>query len=527
MQLPGWTDPLRPDLDRHRIGRSIFLRGMGLIYLVAILSWAVQVAVLVGEDGLVPAADFLSRLRENADQLDRPPWLALPSLFWISGASDFAFHLTCLAGVIFSLLVIAGRLTGPALVLLWILYLSLVQTGSVFMSYQWDMLLLEAGFLAPFLSPWTFRCPWRDPPPLSIVNRVALVFLWLLVAKLMFFSGWVKLAWAGDAHPEWWPDRSALDFHYWTQPLPTWTAWHAHHAPAWFHTLSIWIMYGIELFLPFAILFGRHGRLAAAIGFSFLMLMILALGNYTYFNWLTILLCIPLVQDRLWPKFFREALDFAPLGVPARLPRAALVRQWVIAGALIVGLGTLQVQVILRDLHRAPNPVFAEDPTPEWLDAYASHLNPFRIASGYGLFRTMTTSRPEIIVEGSRDGEKWVEYDFSWKVDDVSDRPDFVAPHQPRVAWQFWFAALEGRYHPRSRNAGWIQGLVFGLLRGDSEVESLLKQNPFPEEPPTHVRARLYEYEFTTPEERAETGNWWKRSLEGSYLPPVTLGPGQ
>jgi hypothetical protein len=134
----------------------------------------------------------------------------------------------------------------------------------------------------------------------------------------------------------------------------------------------------------------------------------------------------------------------------------------------------------------------------------------------------MTTERPEIIIEGSSDGLQWFAYDFAWKVDGIADRPRFVAPHQPRVAWQFWFAALEGRFDYRSANAVWIESLVLKLLEGDRSVDVLIKDNPFPDTPPRLIRARLMRYEFTTPEEKRETGDWWKRVVVGEYLPAVS-----
>ena len=498
------------------------VRGIGVIYLIAIISWWSQITLLVGESGLIPAGNLLEWVGERSTENGTTGFALLPGIFWLTGASDFALQFACWVGVMLALLVIFGRATGPALIGLWFLYLSLLNTGGVFMSFQWDILLLEAGFLAIFLCDWHLKSPWRDPPALSLVNRVALVWAWLLIAKLMFFSGWVKLAWAGEAYPEWWPTRDALSYHYMTQPIPTWTAWYAHHLPEWIHAISIWMMYLIELVLPFAIFFGRFGRLTAAIGFTLLMVLISLTGNYTYFNWLTIVLCLPLVHDRLWPRFLREWLNFVPPG-PVPPPdwkrRAA---KFVVAGPVFVAIFLLNAHVVFSDLHTAPNPVFPKKLTPQWLDNFRRTTDSYRLVSGYGLFRTMTTKRPEIILEGSRDGTSWFAYDFAWKVDDITDRPKFVAPHQPRVAWQFWFAALEQRFNPRSRNAAWIESLVLKLLAGDREVEALLKSNPFPETPPEYIRARLYNYEFTTPEERKRTGDWWKRVAAGDFLPTIS-----
>ncbi|MAS94540.1 MAG: hypothetical protein CMO55_15180 [Verrucomicrobiales bacterium] len=514
------------DLDRYRIARSLMIRGLGLVYLIAIASWWSQVTLLVGKDGLLPAENLLEFVQSRTDGTDRSPFLLLPGVFWWIGASNFSLHFVCWTGCILSILVIMGRLTGPSLVCLWWLYLSLVNTGGVFMSFQWDILLLEAGFLSIFLANWRWKLTWFDPPKLSVVNQIALVFLWFLIAKLMFFSGWVKLAWAGEQYPEWWPDLSAMTYHYMTQPIPTWTAWWMHQLPEWFQRASLWPMYFIEIILPFAVVFGRFGRLAAGIGFTVLMLLILLTGNYTYFNWLTIVLCIPLIHDRLWPNWFRNWVRFKPLGLLPKPATKPLVAKLAVATPFFLVLALLNLNTILRDLHNAPNPVLSRNVVPPWMQSFSAALSPWHLVSGYGLFRTMTTERPEIILEGSRDGITWFQYDFAWKVDDLSDRPKFVAPHQPRVAWQFWFAALEKRFDYRSRNSAWIESLVLKLLRGDENVNALLKTNPFPDTPPAYIRGRLFNYEFTSREERERTGDWWNRVAAGEYLPKVSLPSG-
>lgn len=535
--------PLARSASESTFSRALFLRGLALVHLIALLSWWSQAILLTGEDGLLPASDFLEQAGSALDSAGKGRWTALPTLFWITGASDAAIHALCAVGCALALMAIVGWLPGPVLAGLWAISLSLVNTGGVFLSYQWDILLLESGFLAIFIAPWGLRLAWRNPPAPGPLARAGTVLAWLLVAKLMFLSGWVKLAWATPEAPEWWPERSAMTFHYMTQPLPTWTAWWMHQLPEAWHRFSVWPVYAIEMGLPVLVLCGRWGRLVAAVGFAGLMLLIAATGNYTYFNLLTAVLCLPLVADRFWPRAFllrwlrvkvrlggkrRAAGTWAgeKAARPGRIGRLWWKGRPLLASpawVLLAGLALLNAQVWLRDLHRAPNPVLERDFSPAWLDGLAERAAPFHLASGYGLFRTMTTDRPEIILEGSRDGRRWFAYNFRWKVDAVEERPAFVAPHQPRVAWQLWFAALERRFHPQSRNARWFEALLGKLLRGDEEVQAIFERNPFPDEPPDFLRARLYLYEFTDREERRRSGDWWKRRVAGEYLPAVSL----
>jgi lipase maturation factor 1 len=157
-------------------------------------------------------------------------------------------------------------------------------------------------------------------------------------------------------------------------------------------------------------------------------------------------------------------------------------------------------------------------PWPDALERWQGEVFPFRVVAGYGLFSRMTTTRPEIVVEGSNDAQTWLPYEFKWKPGDLKRRPAFVAPHQPRLDWQMWFAALEDL-----RSNPWLQSFLVRLLQGSHDVLALLEKNPFPESPPRYLRAVLYEYRFTDAIQRRKDGTWWRREMKGLYCPPISL----
>jgi predicted DCC family thiol-disulfide oxidoreductase YuxK len=477
---------------RYFAARRGFLKSLGLIYLFAFISVWVQVDGLMGEKGLTPAREILSALREGADVSTPALVLQHPTLCWID-SSNATLQALCVIGVAASALLTFGLLPLPALLVCFACYLSLIVPGEFFFSYQWDILLLETGFLALFLAPWQWRLrPGGDAP----VSPIGLFLLKLLLFKLMFMSGVVKLT-SGDAC--WW-DLSALDYHYWTQPLPTVFAWFADKNPEWFKKFSVAATLVIEIVVPFFIWAPRRIRTAAAVLLIALQIAIALTGNYCFFNLLTIALCLLLIDDATWaPKRARETSDSR--------------RSWLTLIPATVLILTLPINVWLAYTAIKPR---AKWPLP--LAAIYERIEPFRIANGYGLFRVMTKERPEIIFEGSADAIDWTPYELKWKPGDVKRAPLWNAPHQPRLDWSMWFAALGSR-----RDAVVAQRLAACLLHNEPAVLGLLANNPFPEKPPQFVRASIYQYRFATSTERKESGDWWKRRLSGQYLPAVSL----
>jgi hypothetical protein len=473
----------------HGQVRWVFLRLLALVYLCAFLSFGVQVRGLIGSSGILPAEDLLRFVRERTGA--ERYWL-LPTLLWLD-AGDGTLVLLCGAGAALSLALLAGLAPVATLTLLWALYLSLIGVGQEFLGYQWDALLLETGLLAIFLAP-------RGPRP-GVAGEPPWAVLWLLrwlLFRLMFGSGLVKLT-SGDPT---WRSLSALDYHYWTQPLPTWLGWYAHQLPGWFQQASVAAMFGVELLVPLLVFAGRKARVAAFLPLTALQLLIAATGNYAFFNLLTLTLGLTLLHDEALPARLRALAGEAAAPTAVRRIRP----QDVALAAVVLPLSLMQLVAATR----------VQVPWPEPLVALYRAAAPFESVNGYGLFAVMTTSRREIVVEGSRDGESWTPYEFRHKPGDPRQAPGFVAPHQPRLDWQMWFAALAP-----CESSPWLTRFLHRLVDGSPAVVGLLASDPFPGEPPRLVRAALYDYRFTDLATRRREGAYWRREWLGLFCPVV------
>jgi len=466
----------------HELTARLFLSGLAWVYLFAFVSLGVQVIGLVGGEGLLPLREHLAAVTRHfgAERY----WL-FPSLFWLS-ASDDVLQGACWAGAACAALMLLGVRPRACLAAMFLLYLSLFDAGQAFTAFQWDLLLLEAGFLAWALHPHPRLLVW--------VGR------WL-VFRFMLMSGLVKLL--GDPV---WADATALGHHFATQPLPAPPAWPASRLPDALLRAGAIATLAVELAVPFLIALPRRPRFVAAAAFAVFQAVILLTGNYGFFNLLTLVLCVTLLDDAA----LRAAL---PAGLLRRLrprpPAPASTLDRGLAGgyvALSVVLGTLQ----LVETCRSPAPG----------DRYAALLeraSALRLVNRYGPFKSMTQERPEIVIEASDDGQRWRELEFRYKPGDVSRPPDWNVPHQPRLDWQMWFAAPETqREHP------WFAALLRGLLRGTPSVTALLEPRSLGSTPPKYVRALLYDYRFADAGERSH-GRWWTRQPLGLYFPAVRL----
>jgi lipase maturation factor 1 len=457
----------RLNAGSFELTEALFLRLLGLTYLCAFGSLWPQILGLSGSHGIAPAANLMVALRA---QLGARAFFYTPSLFWLH-TSDSALTLFCGLGCACGMLLLAGLLSRWMAAACFVLYLSIVSVGQPFMSFQWDALLLEAGFLALFAGApwlaWTYR---------------------LLLFRFMFESGLVKLI-SGDPN---WRNLHALRYHFMTQPLPNPIAYYMYRAPNWLLDSLTGFSVAIELLAPFLLFFPRRLRITGVAALIILQVAILLTGNYAFFNLLALALCLWGLDDA----------TFAPLGrlLRRRFPMSNFPKSKAALRGMNGGLAVLAILGLLELVGHAP-----------------AFLQPFEIVNRYGLFAVMTTSRPEIIIEGSDDQASWKEYSFRYKPGNLHRGLPLVAPYQPRLDWQMWFAAL-GRYEGNS----WVGTLMYRLLLGDASVAELMDPAPFAK-PPRYMRALIYEYDFTTPAERARSGAIWQRRLLGTWFGPVAL----
>ncbi len=492
----------------HCLTTWVFLRLLAAVYLIAFFSLWVQISGLIGSQGILPASDYLNSVQKQIGL--RRFWL-LPTIFWLN-TSDLFLHAVCGTGVLAALALALGYVPRMALALLWGFYLSLTAIGQAFLSFQWDVLLLETGFLAIFVAPPGLRPKLSDQRPPRTMS------LWLmrfLLFKLMFMSGVVKLT-SGDPT---WLNLTALSLHYETQPLPTLLGWLAHQLPQGLQKASVAVMFVIEMVVPFLIFASRKWRVLGCIFLMAFQVLIAATGNYCFFNLLTILLCLLLLDDRIllnllpekWRTIYSTHFQSAS-NIPAHISK---INQGKMHLPIFQAVALIFLTVGAIQLFST---VFYRVKLPKPMQQAVSWIAPLRTINSYGLFRVMTTVRNEIVVEGSNDQEEWLVYEFKWKPGELKRAPGWVAPHQPRLDWQMWFAALRDY-----RQTSWFVNFLVRLLTGSREVVGLLEKNPFPEAPPRFVRASLYEYKFTDLKSRRATGEWWRRELKGLYCPVLSL----
>jgi hypothetical protein len=468
--------------------RFSVLRGLGLIYTVAFAVLWNQMLPLFGERGILPARALLREMRDAS-------FWELPTLFVLDG-SDRTLQAAAAFGLALSLALLFGADNALILAALWVLYLSFVHVGQDFYGYGWEILLLEAGFLAIFLAPLTSLRPLaaKSPP------RPVIWLLRWLVFRLMFGAGMIKLR--GDPC---WRDLSCLAYHYETQPNPHPLSWLLHQAPLWFHQAGVLWNHVVELVAPWFVFGPRRARHVAGLAIVAFQIGLILSGNLSFLNWLTIAIALACFDDsalaRVLPKRLVERANRLEGTAP---PSSRVQHGFAIAlSALVIVLSYGPVTNMLSRRQRMN-----------------SSFDPLHLVNTYGAFGSVGKTRDEVILEGTSARElgantRWQAYEFKCKPGDVERRPCLITPYHLRLDWQMWFAALSD-----FEQEPWILSLVFRLLQNDRDVVALLERSPFPARPPRYIRAQRYRYHFT---KLGEAGHaYWRRELLGMYLPPLS-----
>lgn len=495
--MPENPDILQ-DLNRYaqpyRLTRFLILRWLGFVYAVAFFSAARQIIPLIGEHGLLPA-DLFIRFYENRLHSSGAAFLQFPSIFWF-GHSDTALVTWCWIGFALSLVVLAGYANSILMAILWALYMSIVHIGQDWYGYGWEFQLLETGFLGIFLCPLLDPRPFPRQPP-------SIVILWLyrwLGFRIMLGAGLIKIR--GD---ECWRDFTCLYYHYLTQPIPNPLSRSFHFMPQWFHQFGVAWNHFIELIVPWFSFGPRTARhIAGLLMISFQFTLILS-GNLSFLNWLTIIPFLACLDDTLLSRFLPQRWRDSLQQQRENSPPETLTRIITVGCfALLVAFLSIDPVINLCSPRQTMNGSF----------------DTLHLVNTYGAFGSVGRERYEIVFEGTSESKitdttEWREYDFVAKPGNIYRRPRVIAPYQPRIDWQIWFAAMA-----TPQQYPWTLNFVWKLLHNDRDTLSLLATNPFPYNPPRHIRARYYKYEYAAPGD--PSGAFWKRTDLGLWLPPLS-----
>ena len=479
----------------YQVSGDLFPRLIGLIFLFAFISLWTQIHGLAGSQGILPVAEHLEEVKAHGS-VDGSSWKSLvliPSLLWL-GSGDAMLHFWLGLGAFASTLLLFGCFPAPAALVAWACYLSFAAAVPVFLNFQWDGLLLETGFLLIFYVPWSCRLRRGCSAP----SRMGRLLIWWLLFRIIFESGVVKLYGFDTTGTNAWLEGTALSYHYFTQPIPVWTSWWLAIFPQWFHLVSLVGLFTVELVLPFFIAGPRRLRIIAFSGISGLMILIMASGNYGFFNLLVLALALSLVDDSWWPSRVRRWWEGTRTSHRHAVAGANRIRNRILpwlAAVLIIITG-LQLLAVLR---LGP---------PKWVGSVIDPVMAWRSTNSYGLFRVMTTERPELTIESSSDGVRWYPYRFTYKVDGERNALPFFLPHMPRLDWQMWFAALE--FRNSGRLPGWFSPFLQRLGEKSPSVLSLLEVAPHPHRTTRAFRIRLDLLTFAPPPLRKETGQVWQ-----------------
>ncbi|KAK9530738.1 hypothetical protein VZT92_012224 [Zoarces viviparus] len=511
------TGPRSLQTGTFWLTRIVLLRSVAFIYLVAFSVAYNQNKQLIGERGLMPCKSYLNSVKRYVGGRIGPAAFAYtPSVLWLLDWSDMDANLDgiALGGMALSAFVlVTGMANMVVMVTLWALYHSLVSVGQLWYSFGWESQLLETGFLAIFLCPvWTLsQVPRRCPPSLICIWT----FRWLIV-RIMLGAGLIKIR--GD---KCWRDLTCMDYHYETQPVPNPMSYYLHRSPWWFHRFETLSNHLIELVFPLFTFLGRRMRLFNGAVQILFQVVLIASGNLSFLNWLTIVPSLACFDDASLGFLFYsrggakravlEMQDEASAGRAAKPTKGMLIRR-VVNISLGVLIGCLSIPVVMNLLSSR--------------QVMNTSFDPLRIVNTYGAFGSITKERTEVIFQGtlSRDPKDpealWEEYQFLCKPGDVYRRPCVISPYHYRLDWLMWFAAFQ-----TYEQSEWVIHIAGRLLSNDSAVLSLLDRNPFQgRDTPRWVRGEHFRYKFSQPgSTSAAEGKWWLRKHIGAYFPPVDL----
>lgn len=454
---------------------------------IALLGISIEIKGLFLKNGISSFQEIYKNFQEHGIN----EFFKLPS-FFVFNAQDYFIYLILI--IAFACLIVLAShffrnryIRSGFFLIFYLCYLSFVNFGEPFMSFQWDALLLEASFL--FFIYFFFSQDLE-------LARLNIWLFRLLVFKLMFMSGLVKLL-SGDLV---WQDFSALKYHYFTQPLPSLSSFFVHQLPALFHKSACLLMFVIELIFPFFIFFGKKFRELAAWSFIVLQVIIFCTGNYGFFNLLTIVLCFSLFD-------FKSGLDQKYI-----LHRTYKYFSWTILVLYtLVSLSLICSRIKMPEILLQPAKI------------YYKTLGRFHACNPYGLFAMMTKKRGEIVIQAGRQipgelGVEWQDYKFKYKPQDLKRLPSQIAPLQPRLDWQMWFAALSDY-----RRNPWFLKLAEKLLYAEKDVLDLFANKPFNGQKPDFIRALYFDYSFNDFQSYLKTKDVWQRDYQGVYLKQVSL----
>jgi hypothetical protein len=468
---------------------TVFQRALAALYIIAFLVVLEQFPALLGEKGLLPVPEYIRQV----------PFAQAPSIFHF-GYSDRFLTVVAWVGILLAFSVLTGLTEkgpwwGPLTVwlILWALYLSIVNVGQTFYAFGWESMLVEAGFFAAFLG----------------CSRTAAVIIPVLILRWMLFriefgAGLIKLR--GD---QCWRDLTCLFYHYETQPMPNPLSWYFHHFPKYVHSIGVVFSHFVQVIVPFG-LFAAQPVAAIAGGLIIFHQMLLIIsGNYSWLNWLTVILGLTAFSDAI-------LLRMLPVSLASVTGRYSFndVLMYVLAAVVLI----LSIPPAMNFFSRQQLMNF--------------NYNPLCLVNSYGAFGSVTQKRYEIIIEGTQDRSvtpqtRWVAYEFKAKPGDVRRMPPQFAPYHLRLDWLMWFLPFSVDVHEDGiamyGYERWFLRFVEKLLQADPPTLKLLAGDPFQGQKPRFVRARYYLYQFTDADERKKTGAWWKRRFIDEYLPPVTL----